>query len=123
MGKGNIFIMALLTTSLSVASVSAEENIFGRNLLENAKDYDTDNDKTVIDGNTAFGSYKTVIDGKTASGCGWDFGTKEQSKKNKEPAYFSVKVADGNYRVTLTLGSDKYAANTTVRKDFCLYSA
>ena len=110
--------MALLITSLHLPSASASENIFGRNLLENAKDYDTDNDKTVIDGKTASGSGKTASgcgSDKTASGCGWDFGTKEQSKKNKEPAYFSVKVADGNYRVTLTLGSDKYAANTTVR--------
>ena len=31
--------------------------------------------------------------------------------------YFSVKVPDGNYKVTVTVGSKKHAANTTVRAE------
>ncbi|MCR5724490.1 MAG: rhamnogalacturonan acetylesterase [Treponema sp.] len=50
-----------------------------------------------------------------ATGFGYDFKTKPQSKKNKTPAYFSVKVPDGNYKVTFELGAEKFAANTTVR--------
>lgn len=34
-----------------------------------------------------------------------------------EPFYFSVRVPDGNYRVTVRLGSKKRAANTTVRAE------
>lgn len=51
------------------------------------------------------------------TGYGYDFGTKPQTKKNKKPAYFSVKVPDGNYKVTFELGADKYAGNTTVRAE------
>ena len=51
------------------------------------------------------------------SGYGYDFGTKPQNAKNKKPAYFSIKVPDGNYKVTFEVGADKYAANTTVRAE------
>ena len=34
-----------------------------------------------------------------------------------KPFYFSVKVPDGNYRVTVELGSKKYAAETVVRAE------
>ena len=34
-----------------------------------------------------------------------------------EPVYFSVKVPDGNYRVTVTLGSKRRAADTWVRAE------
>lgn len=37
--------------------------------------------------------------------------------KSKSPFYFSVKVPDGNYRVTVTLGSKKYASETCVRAE------
>lgn len=37
--------------------------------------------------------------------------------KQPKPFYFSVKVADGNYRVTLTLGSPFRAAETVVRAE------
>ena len=34
-----------------------------------------------------------------------------------KPAYFSVAVPDGNYKVTVTIGSSKKAANTVVRAE------
>lgn len=37
------------------------------------------------------------------------------AKGSSKPFFFSVNVPDGNYRVTLTLGSKKRASNTTVR--------
>lgn len=37
------------------------------------------------------------------------------AKGSKAPFFFSVKVPDGNYHVTVTLGSKKQAGNTTVR--------
>ena len=38
-------------------------------------------------------------------------------KGSKAPYLFSVKVPDGNYQVTVTLGSKKQAGNTTVRAE------
>ena len=38
-------------------------------------------------------------------------------KDSNEPFYFSVRVPDGNYRVTVRLGSKKKAGNTTVRAE------
>ena len=38
-------------------------------------------------------------------------------KKSATPFYFSVKVPDGNYKVTVTLGSRRKAANTVVRAE------
>lgn len=38
-------------------------------------------------------------------------------KAQTQPFYFSVKVPDGNYHVTVTLGSRRYAAETTVRAE------
>ena len=37
------------------------------------------------------------------------------TRKSTAPYFFSVKVPDGNYHVTVTLGSKKRAGNTTVR--------
>ena len=51
------------------------------------------------------------------TGYGYDFDTKPQSEKNKKPAYFSIKVEDGNYKVTFEIGSDEYDADTTVRAE------
>lgn len=39
------------------------------------------------------------------------------AKNSSEPWYFSIKVPDGNYKVRVTLGSNKRAANTTVRAE------
>ena len=40
-----------------------------------------------------------------------------KDKKSTAPFYFSVKVPDGNYKVTVEIGSKKKAANTTVRAE------
>ena len=44
-----------------------------------------------------------IVDAPAAKGC--------------NPFFFSVKVPDGNYRVTVVLGSRKRAAETTVRAE------
>lgn len=48
------------------------------------------------------------------TGYGYDLQSTPDLKANK-PFYFSVAVPDGNYRVTVTLGSKKSAGVTTVR--------
>lgn len=50
------------------------------------------------------------------SGYGYDI-TDAPTAKSVAPFYFSVDVPDGNYRVTVTLGSKKRAAETTVRAE------
>lgn len=57
-------------------------------------------------------------------GYGWDMQNYTKTPTDKElkgvlsgPAYFSVKVPDGNYKVTVTIGSRKMAANTVVRAE------
>jgi len=52
-----------------------------------------------------------------ATGYGYDFNTASLSKNNLKPMFFSVKVPDGNYLVTLTLGDKKYAGVTAVRAE------
>ena len=47
-------------------------------------------------------------------GYGYDF-VDAPEKGGKAPFFFSVAVPDGNYRVTLTIGSKRSAGNTTVR--------
>lgn len=49
-----------------------------------------------------------------ATGYGYDLQAAPDGKSN-HPFYFSVAVPDGNYRVTVTLGSKKKAGETTVR--------
>ncbi len=49
-------------------------------------------------------------------GYGFDFGTKPYVK-NPRPFYFSVRVPDGNYKVTVKLGDKKRDASTTVRAE------
>ncbi len=49
-------------------------------------------------------------------GYGYDI-SDAPSAKSKAPFYFSVRVPDGNYRVTVTLGSKKRAAETVVRAE------
>lgn len=50
------------------------------------------------------------------TGYGYDLQSAPDLKANK-PFYFSVAVPDGNYRVTVTLGSKKSAGVTTVRAE------
>ena len=51
-----------------------------------------------------------------ADGYGYDVLPAPDKKKHAEPFYFSVKVPDGNYRVSVTLGGKKNS-NTTVRAE------
>jgi lysophospholipase L1-like esterase len=51
-----------------------------------------------------------------ATGYGYDF-TASPTKKSTAPFYFSVKVPDGNYKVTVTIGSKKKAAETVIRAE------
>lgn len=51
-----------------------------------------------------------------ATGYGYDF-TASPTKKSTSPFYFSVKVPDGNYKVTVTVGAKKKAAQTVVRAE------
>lgn len=51
-----------------------------------------------------------------ALGYGYDV-TASPVKDGKAPFFFSVKVPDGNYRVSVTLGSRSHAAVTTVRAE------
>lgn len=51
-----------------------------------------------------------------AAGYGFDFVESPEKGSNK-PYYFSVKVPDGNYRVTVTLGNRRKAGVTTVRAE------
>ena len=52
------------------------------------------------------------------TGYGYDILPAPNVKKpTAEPFFFSVKVPDGNYRVTVTLGSKKRAAQTVVRAE------
>ena len=52
----------------------------------------------------------------TAVGYGYDM-TKLAPVATGQPFFFSVSVPDGNYRVTITMGSKKKAGNTTVRAE------
>lgn len=63
---------------------------------------------------------KYVMDGATryddSRGYGYDI-IETPSKNSQAPYYYSVKVPDGNYRVTLELGSDSRPGVTTVRAE------
>ena len=52
-----------------------------------------------------------------ASDYGFDFIASPERLDRQTPFYFSVRVPDGNYRVTVTLGSRRHAAVTTVRAE------
>ncbi len=52
-----------------------------------------------------------------AAGYGYDFHTKPASSRVLQPFYFSVRVPDGNYRVTVTLGHRRMAASTAIRAE------
>ena len=51
------------------------------------------------------------------TGYGYDFQTSWDGKQGTAPFFFSVKVPDGNYRVTVTLGSKRRAGVTEVRAE------
>lgn len=51
------------------------------------------------------------------SGQGFDLTERVPTWKDLTPFYYSVRVPDGNYRVTVTLGSKKRKASTVVRAE------
>lgn len=51
-----------------------------------------------------------------AAGQGYDLNTSWDGK-SATPFYYSVKIPDGNYKVTVTIGSKKRAASTVVRAE------
>lgn len=53
----------------------------------------------------------------TSSDYGFDLIPSPSSLDRQQPFYFSVRVPDGNYRVTITLGARRRAAVTTVRAE------
>lgn len=53
----------------------------------------------------------------SSSDYGFDFISSPTKIGSTEPFFFSVRVPDGNYRVTVTLGSRRRAAVTTVRAE------
>ena len=57
----------------------------------------------------------TQPDGE-AQTCGWDV-TATPGAKSTAPRYFSFKVPDGNYKVTVTLGSKRQKGSTVVRAE------
>ncbi len=50
------------------------------------------------------------------NGYGYDFGT-APAKDGSKPFFFSARVPDGNYKVTVTMGDRKRKAETTVRAE------
>lgn len=52
-----------------------------------------------------------------ADSIGYGYDVNVNSRQTDGPFYFSVKVPDGNYRVTVELGSAKHPAVTTVRAE------
>ena len=50
-------------------------------------------------------------------GFGYDRGTSPVSKKQNLPMFFSVKVPEGDYKVTVTIGSRQYAGITALRSE------
>lgn len=60
-------------------------------------------------------------DYSSTTGFGYDFATRQAEPDARRavpvPFYFSVRVPDGNYRVSITLGSRRRAASTAVRAE------
>lgn len=72
--------------------------------------FDFTNDKRIKEGVKVMPA--TVY--SASQGYGYDLGTR-QGEKNNAPFFFSVAVPDGNYRVTVKLGSKSRPGVTTVR--------
>ena len=94
--------ITVLTMGLFLATQSAEAQTYR---------FDFTSGKKVKDGYTAV----TPADRYTAEkGYGYDLQPSPEGK-NTAPYFFSVGVPDGNYRITVVLGSKKKAGETTVR--------
>ena len=86
-------LSALLLSGLSLATYGQTDNVY---------DFDLTQDQP---------AYTDSI------GYGYDRGTVAVSRKQTAPAFFSVKVPEGDYKVTVTLGSKKYAGVTALRAE------
>ena len=73
--------------------------------------FDLTGNRRVMDGCTPIMETSIYSD---SVGYGYDL-QPAPGKKSTNPYFFSVKVPDGNYHVTVLLGSKKRAANTCVR--------
>ena len=73
--------------------------------------FDLSGAKTPKDGYTAINSSNLY---SKDAGYGYDF-TDIGGTNPDSPFFFSVDVPDGNYKVTVTLGNDKDASNTTIK--------
>ncbi|WP_302560643.1 rhamnogalacturonan acetylesterase [Phocaeicola sartorii] len=51
------------------------------------------------------------------TGYGYDRNTVAISRKQRQPMFFSVKVPEGDYKVTVTIGSKQYAGITALRAE------
>ncbi len=92
----------LLTTLLVAALTAAQAQSFK---------FDLTGSKKVKEGFTAINAESLFCQ---ETGYGYDFMPAWDGKSNT-PFFFSVNVPDGNYKVTVTLGSSKDAGHTTVR--------
>lgn len=52
-----------------------------------------------------------------ATGYGYERGTSAVSKKQTQPMFFSVRVPEGDYKVTVTIGNRQYAGVTALRAE------
>lgn len=95
--------MKLKTTLLMLLATS--------NCLAQEFSFDLTGNRRVPEGCTAITETTIYSD---SLGYGYDL-QPAPGKKSTAPYFFSVKVPDGNYHVTVTLGSKKRAANTCVR--------
>ena len=75
--------------------------------------FDFTSDKKVKEGYTKV-TPETLFNDE--QGYGYDLQPAWDGKSN-QPFFFSVNVPDGNYKVTVTLGSKDSAGNTTVRAE------
>lgn len=97
--KKKLFVYSLL---LVAGSMLAQAQTFK---------FDFSSDKKAQEGFTKITS-ETLFNNE--QGYGYDIQPAWDGKSNK-PFFFSVNVPDGNYRVTVTLGSNSAAGSTTVR--------
>lgn len=96
-------ILSILTMLTAVALTAGAESY----------KFDFTGAKTPKAGYTAVSPSTTFSD---QQGYGYDF-DHSWDGKSKQPFFFSVNVPDGNYKVTVTLGSDNMESNTTVRSE------
>lgn len=96
-------LILILATAMAVASVMP--------LDVQAQTFDFQPGRKTLPGAVKVTPSDTYSDAK---GYGYDF-TDIVPVETGKPAFFSISVPDGNYKVTVTLGSDRSAGETTVR--------